>query len=85
MRNLTPDEREGINAFFWSHFPKADKPAEILRGGRSEARLRFSSGSSSRLYSSTEGLKWKSGSSATMSFHSGVRHPCLRIQVHSVI
>ena len=53
--------------------------------GFSAATLWFSSGSLMRLYSSISGLKWKSGSSATMSFHSGVRQPCLRIQVHSVM
>ena len=53
--------------------------------GSSAARLRISSGSATRLYSSTSGLKWKSGSRAWISFHSGVRQPCLRIHVHSVI
>ena len=34
---------------------------------------------------SVSGLKWKSGSRARMSFHCGVRQPCLRIHVHSVM
>ena len=45
--------------------------------GSRSAKLSSSSGSRAKLYSSTSGLKWKSGSRAWMSFHSGVRQPCL--------